>query len=68
VKGPVGQGEKGVGLRIPVLSLLDRDTYEPDKFSPENLDSEEVNPFRDDVGDTPPDRDSFTRYREESEW
>lgn len=49
VKGPVGQGEageQGVGLKVPILDLFDRKTYSAEKFSPDNISEEEINPFR----------------------
>ena len=64
VKGPVGQGEQGVGLKIPVLGLLEKDAYDPSNFNPDNLDSEEINPFRG-RSDLDPDRDAFSRYTDE---
>ena len=68
VKGPVGQDDRGIGLKIPVLSFFDRDTYDADNFTPDNIESDEVNPFRTDRRDAAPDRDSFTRYREDRDF
>lgn len=45
VKGPVGQGERGVGLRVPVLDLFESDTYDPELYSADDLDEEQLEPF-----------------------
>jgi len=68
VKGPVGQGDQGLGLKIPVLDLFKRKTYDPDNFTPDNIDEDEVNPFREDNEEIAPPADSFTRYREDRDW
>lgn len=67
VKGPVGQGEQGIGMKIPVLSLLESETYDASNFTPDNLDSQEVNPFREDKRELAAE-DDFTRYRDNSDW
>jgi hypothetical protein len=66
VKGPVGQDEKGVGLKVPVLDLLKKDTYSPEQLSPENIDPDQFKP----VGNAPdqtPDKEPFSRYDEKSD-
>lgn len=65
LKGPEGQGEKGVGLKFPVLGLFDKETYEADNFSPDNLDVDEINPVRprDEIA---AESEAFSRYQEES--
>jgi hypothetical protein len=42
VKSPVGQGDKGVGFKIPVLDLFHRDTYDPEMYATEDIDLEKV--------------------------
>lgn len=63
VKGPVGQGDKGVGLKVPVLDLLKKDTYKPESLSPDNIDPGELNPTAGQK-EKVPDSDPFTRYDE----
>lgn len=63
VKGPVGQGEKGVGLKVPVLDLFNKETYQPDSLSPDNLDPQAFNPAPVQQ-DSLPEEDGFSRYEE----
>ena len=65
VKGPVGQGEKGVGLSVPVLDLLKKDTYTPESISPDNIDSDQLKPIGGQK-DRPPEQEPFSRYEESS--
>ena len=67
VKGPQGQGDKGVGLKLPVLGLFDKKTYDADNFTPENLDVEQLNPVREDKREIATERDAFTRYWDDSD-
>ena len=66
LKGPEGQGEKGLGLKIPVLGLFDKETYDKDNFAPDNLDVDEINPVRpkDEIAS---ESEAFSRYQEESD-
>ncbi len=63
VKGPVGQGDKGVGLKVPVLDLFKKDTYTPESMSPDNIEPEELNPAKGEK-EKVPENDPFTRYDE----
>jgi hypothetical protein len=65
VKGPVGQGDKGLGLKVPVLDLFKKDTYDPSHFSPENFDDQEVNPLRSQK-EPQPSSIGFSRYSDQS--
>lgn len=66
VKGPVGQGGQGVGMKVPVLDLLNKESYSTDQFTPENLDEKAVNPFGG-KQDVPPSKEPFSRYDERTE-
>jgi hypothetical protein len=63
VKGPEGQ-ENGIGMKIPVLGLLNKDTYESDNFTVDNLDSQEMNPFQGEKRPSP-DAEAFSRFQED---
>ena len=63
VKGPVGQGDKGVGLKVPVLDLLRKDTYSAGSLSPDNIEPEQFNPAAGEK-DKAPESEPFTRYDE----
>ncbi len=63
VKGPVGQGDKGVGLKVPVLDLLKKDTYSAESLSPDNIEPEQFNPASGEK-DKAPESDPFSRYDE----
>ncbi|MCG3196099.1 MAG: hypothetical protein HUU16_12725 [Candidatus Omnitrophica bacterium] len=67
VKGPVGQDQKGVGLKVPILDLFKRDTYDPDQFTPDNISEKEINPFRPNQDTSPESQEPFSRYDERSE-
>lgn len=67
VKGPVGQDQKGMGLKVPVLDLFKRDTYDPEQFTPDNLSEKEINPFRARQDTSPDSREPFSRYDEQSD-
>jgi hypothetical protein len=63
VKGPVGQGDKGVGLKVPVLDLLKKDTYSAESLSPDNIEPEQFNPAAGEK-DKAPQSEPFSRYDE----
>ena len=64
-QGPVGQGEKGIGLKVPILDLVKPESYEADQFIADNIDEEKMNPFREKT-DLPPVREEeYTRYEEQ---
>ncbi|MBE7488027.1 MAG: hypothetical protein DIKNOCCD_01399 [bacterium] len=63
VKGPVGQGDKGMGLKVPVLDLFKKETYAPDGLSTDNLNPEALNPVPA-QRDSTPEQDDFSRYEE----
>ncbi len=63
VKGPVGQGDRGVGLKVPVLDLLKKDTYSAESLSPDNIEPEQFNPAPSQK-DQAPENEPFSRYDE----
>jgi len=64
-QGPVGQGEKGIGLKVPILDLMKSESYEADQFTADNIDEEKVNPFREKTDSEPKQEEEYSRYQEQ---
>ena len=61
-EGPTGEGGEGMGLKIPVLGFTRKEAYDAENLSPDNLKEEELNPFKQPAGQTPP-KDSSLENR-----
>ena len=45
-EGPTGDSGKGIGFKIPMLSFGEKETYDAENLSAENIKEEELNPFQ----------------------